>query len=108
MPSVDACPNEGSPEEQQHFVPSGGGLRALLGRSFIGMFEVCQLCLLCICDSQGIEVIVVVFFKLTDRASTIHSNIGTWSQRGTKVNGSHHGDHPLLRPTLCVSIGEPF
>ena len=47
---------------------------------------------------------VVVFFKLTDRASTIPSNIrdcqsGTWSQRGTKVNGSHHGDNPLLRPT---------
>ena len=22
-----------------------------------------------------------------------------WSQRGTKVNGSHHGGNPLLRPT---------
>ena len=22
-----------------------------------------------------------------------------WSQTGTKVNGSHHGDNPLLRPT---------
>ena len=22
-----------------------------------------------------------------------------WSQRGTKVHGSHHGDNPLLRPT---------
>ena len=22
-----------------------------------------------------------------------------WSQRGTKANGSHHGDNPLLRPT---------
>ena len=22
-----------------------------------------------------------------------------WSRRGTKVNGSHHGDNPLLRPT---------
>ena len=22
-----------------------------------------------------------------------------WSQRGTKVNGSHHGENPLLRPT---------
>ncbi|CAN0101601.1 unnamed protein product [Ascophyllum nodosum] len=39
MPSVGACPNEGSPGEQQHRVPSGGGLRALLRRSFIGMFE---------------------------------------------------------------------
>ena len=49
-------------------------------------------------------VVVVVVFALTDRASTIPSNIrgcqsGTWSQRGTKVNGSHHGDNPLLRPT---------
>ena len=49
-------------------------------------------------------VVVVVFFTLTDRASTIPSSIrgcqsGTWSQRGTKVNGSHHGDNPLLRPT---------
>ena len=49
-------------------------------------------------------VVVVVVFTLTDRASTIHSNIrgcqsGTWSRRGTKVNGSHHGDNPLLRPT---------
>ena len=51
-----------------------------------------------------VVVAVVVFFTLTDRASTIPSNIrgcqsGTWSQRGTKVNGSHHGDNPLLRPT---------
>ena len=49
-------------------------------------------------------VVVVVVFTLTDRASTIPSNLrgcqsGTWSQRGTKVNGSHHGDNPLLRPT---------
>ena len=51
-----------------------------------------------------LHVVVVVVFTLTDRASTIPSNIrgcqsGTWSQRGTKVNGSHHGDNPLLRPT---------
>ena len=49
-------------------------------------------------------VVVVVFFTLTDRASTIPSNIrgcqsGTWSQRGTKVNGSYHSDNPLLRQT---------
>ena len=52
MAAVAACPNEGSPGEQQHSVPSGDGLRALPVRSFIGMFEVCQLCLFCICDSQ--------------------------------------------------------
>ena len=44
------------------------------------------------------STVVVVFFTLTDRASTIPSNIrgcqsGTWSQRRTKVNGSHHGDN---------------
>ena len=53
--------------------------------------------------SDGV-VVVVVFFTLTDGASTIPSNIrgcqsGTWSRRGTKVNRSHHGDNPLLRPT---------
>ena len=48
---------------------------------------------------------MVVFYRLADRASTIPSNVrdgcqfGTWSQRGTKVTGSHHGDNPLLRPT---------
>ena len=58
--------------------------------------------------------IVVVFFTLTDRASTIPSNIrgcqsGTWAQRGTEVNGSHHGDNPLLRiflPTRATRSGE--
>ena len=54
-------------------------------------------------------VAVVVFFTLTDRALTIPSNTrgcqsGTWSQRGTKVDGSHHGDNPLLRPT-GIQIG---
>ena len=57
----------------------------------------------CVCVDT-LTVVVVVVFTLTDRASTIHSNIrgcqsGTWSQRGTKVNRSHHGDNPLLRPT---------
>ena len=53
---------------------------------------------------SAVVVVVVFFTLLTDRVSTIPSNIrgcqsGTWSQRGTKVNGSHHGDNPLLRPT---------
>ena len=51
-----------------------------------------------------VVVVVVVLFTFTDRASTIPSYIrgcqsGTWSQTGSKVNGSHHGDNPLLRPT---------
>ena len=61
---------------------------------------ICSVILLHTC----VVVVVVVFFTLTDWASTILSNIrgcqsGTWPQRGTKVNGSHHGDNPLLRPT---------
>ena len=53
---------------------------------------------------NSVVVVVVVSFTLTDGASTIPSNIrgfqsGTWSQRGTEVNGSHHDDNPLLRPT---------
>ena len=27
-----------------------------------------------------------------------------WSHRGTKVNGSHHGDNPLLRPILIIMV----
>ena len=59
---------------------------------------------LCGLKIYSVVVVAVVFFTLTDRASTTPSNIrgcqsGTWSQRGTKVNGSHHGDNPLLRPT---------
>ena len=48
----------------------------------------------------SITRVVVVFLILTDRASTIPSNIrGCQPQRGTKVNRLHHGDNPLLRPT---------
>ena len=51
-----------------------------------------------------IHTVFTATLTLTDRASTIPSDIrgcqsGTWSQRGTKVNGSHHGDNLLLRPT---------
>ena len=68
-----------------------------LFKSFIVQHGVCL-------TMVPVVVVVVVFFTLTDRASTIPSNIrgcqsGTWSQRGTKVNGSHHRDNPLLRPT---------
>ena len=34
-----------------------------------------------------------------ERARDIKCQSRLWSQRGTKVNGSHHGDNPLLRPT---------
>ena len=32
-------------------------------------------------------------------AESIKYQSRLWSQRGTNVNGSHHGDNPLLRPT---------
>ena len=60
-------------------------------------------CCCCLKKNQSTPRLVV-FFTLTDRASTIPSSIrgcqsGTRSRRGTKVNGSHHGDNPLLRLT---------
>ena len=33
---------------------------------------------------------------------------GSWSQRGTKVNGSHHGDNPLLKPTGIQIATKPL
>ena len=35
--------------------------------------------------------------QVSHRPIKCHSRL--WSQRGAKVNGSHHGDNPLLRPT---------
>ena len=73
---------------------------------FLGLFQGCTGLTIRAdrgCSRYGV-VVVVVFFTLTDRASTIHSsNIrgcqsGAWTQRGTKVNVPHHGDNPLLRP----------
>ena len=77
------------------------------GATKLGRFYYSLFCLRTTCPKFRFctyVVVVVVVFTLTDRASTIPSNIrgcqsGTWSQRGTKVNGSHHGDNPLLRPT---------
>ena len=66
---------------------------------------VCSIVCMYVCNAYMVYVVVVVVcFTLTDRASAIPSYIrgclsGTWSQRGIKVIGSHHGDNPLLRPT---------
>ena len=80
------------------FLPADDGVFSTLSGTRDGFFA-----------SAYNVVVVVVFFTLTDRASTISSNIhtyilrgcqsGTWSQRDTKVNRSHRGDNPLLRPT---------
>ena len=49
-------------------------------------------------------IIVVVFDLHIQRIvlateETIKYQSRLWSQRGTKVNRSHRGDNPLLRPT---------
>ena len=50
-----------------------------------------------------IQRIVLATGKTTVTQQVSHRSIkcqfSLWSQRGTKVNGSHHGANPLLRPT---------
>ena len=64
--------------------------------------------LLCCCcvvddDDSHIQRIVLATEETTLTQQVSHRLIKCqsrlWSQRGTKVNGSHHGDNPLLRPT---------
>ena len=64
-------------------------------------------------ESPGVVVVVVVDshiqrIVLATEETTVTQQVShrpikrqsrLWSQRGTKVNGSHHGDNPLLRPT---------
>ena len=49
-----------------------------------------------------IQRIVLATEELTAVQQVSHRHIEcqsrSWSQRGTKVNGSHHDDNPLLRP----------
>ena len=45
-----------------------------------------------------IHTFSVMSFQL-NKPRPIKCQSRLWSQRGTKVNGSHHGDNPLLRPT---------
>ena len=48
----------------------------------------------------GVYLYVCVILYINQSGFTIYSNIrgcqsSTWSQRGTQVNWSHHGDNPL-------------
>ena len=62
----------------------------------------------------GSTAVVVVFFTLTDRASTIPSNLrgcqsGTWSAgqkevRGTSIKHKHKNDNPV-RDHVCILLG---
>ena len=65
------------------------------------------------CGCMGVVVVVVVGSHiqrtvLATEQTTVTQQVShkpikcqprLWSQRGTRVNGSHHGDNPLLRPT---------
>ena len=68
----------------------------------------------CPCMAINVSVVVVVVdshiqrIVLATEETTVTQQVShrpikrqsrLWSQRGTKVNGSHHGDNPLLRPT---------
>ena len=54
-------------------------------------------------DDSHIQRIVLATEETTVIQQVSHRPIKyqprLWSQRGMKVNGSHHGDNPLLRPT---------
>ena len=56
-------------------------------------------------DDSHIQRIVLATEETTVTQQVSHGpikcQIGSrlWSQRGTKVNGSHRGDNPLVRPT---------
>ena len=65
-------------------------------------------------NTLGLQVVVVVVdshiqrIVLATEETTVTQQVShrrikrqsrLWSQRGKKVNGSHHGDNPLLRPT---------
>ena len=48
--------------------------------------------------------------KVTQQVShrPIKCQSRSWSQRGTKVNGSHHGESPLLKPTGIQIATKPL
>ena len=88
-------------------------MQLLLLLLLIHTFSVLSLCLCCVFFPSILDI------KFVGRTSRGHTGVATeettvtqqvshrpikrqsrlWSQRGTKVNGSHHGDNPLLRPT---------
>ena len=63
----------------------------------------------CLCFSVQVVVVVVVDSHIhATEETTVTQQVShrpikcqsrLWLQRGAKVNGSHHGDNPLLRPT---------
>ena len=68
----------------------------------VGIDSSCVVVVVVVVDSH-IQRIVLATEETTATQQVSHRPIKRqsrlWSQRGTKVNGSHHGDNPLLRPT---------
>ena len=66
-----------------------------------GLTRWCVVVVVVVVDSH-IQRIVLATEETTVTQQVSHRPIKRqsrlWSQRGTKVNGSHHGDKPLLRP----------
>ena len=92
-------------------VCSGGGkyirfrLRIETGTeraTIVDIFDTVQTVVVVIVDLH-IQRIVLATEETTVTQQVSHRPIKCqsrlWSQRGTKVNGPHHGDNPLLRPT---------
>ena len=68
---------------------------------YVNVLRVCCCC--CVVVGSHIQRVVLATEETTVTQQVSHRPIKCqsrlWSQRGTKVNGSHHGDNPLLRPT---------
>ena len=66
-------------------------------------YHSCSVALQVVVVDSHIQRIVLATEETTVTQQVSHRPIKRqsrlWSQRGTKVNGSHHGDNPLLRPT---------
>ena len=65
-------------------------------------YGVC-VCVIVVVDSHVQRIVLATEETTVTQQVSHRSNIKCqsrlWSQRGTKVNGLHHGDNPLLRPT---------
>ena len=83
--------------------PSFCGAREGFRYSFPSSTVKSNFCVVVVVVDSHIQRIVLATEETTVTQQVSHRPIKRqsrlWSQRGTKVNGSHHGDNPLLRPT---------
>ena len=73
-----------------------------------GMFKSCVVVLFVPSYSTSLIWLHIQLIALATEETTVTQRVShrpikyqsrSWSLRGTKVNGSYHGDNPLLRPT---------